>query len=153
VLHGLRPRGARPACAVLARPSSAGLRNVWRTARARARHCTTAAGLGDGAARRVVGGTAPAHGRQRGIAAHRRGDGGAARWRRASGERGGRGGTAAVRAAGARLGREVGGASEAGCRDARRFKLRRLTGGARSSAISKLKITPKENSSKQIARH
>jgi hypothetical protein len=29
---------------------------------------------------------------------------------------------------------------------------RRLTGGARSSVISELKITPEENSSKQIAR-
>jgi hypothetical protein len=81
--------------------------------------------------------------------AHRRGDGGVARRRRASGERGSRGGMAAVRptarsvrrsgrrwhtrggrAAGARLGREAGdaseavreagGASEAGCQDARR---------------------------------
>jgi hypothetical protein len=80
----------------------------------------------------------------------------------------------------ARGGREADGASEAGCRDARRpvptaalshgvcaargstrqrraaarerRGVRRLTGGARSSAISKLKITPKENSSKQIAK-
>jgi hypothetical protein len=76
--------------------------------------------------------------------------------------------------------REAGGVSEAGCRDARhavptaalsrgvgaahgshtataRYRagpcgVRRLTIGARSLAISKLKITSKENSSKQIAR-
>jgi hypothetical protein len=93
--------------------------------------------LSDRAALQADGGTAPAHGRRRGTAAHRRGDSGAARRRRASGERGGRGGPGdgavgeAVRATAARAtqsgggrrtrgGREVGGASEASCRDARR---------------------------------
>jgi hypothetical protein len=44
-----------------------------------------------------------------------------------------------------------GGVGEASCRDTR-HGARRLTGGARSSVISELKITPKENSSKQISR-
>jgi hypothetical protein len=67
-------------------------------------------------------------------------------------------------------GERDGGAGEASCRDARRAVptaalnrgvgawrprgngARRLTGGARSSVISELKITLMENSSKQIAR-
>jgi hypothetical protein len=89
------------------------------------------------------------------------------RWRGAmvTGEqRGSRGGTAAVQAA--RLGQDGGGMGEAcgGGREAvgraasaralsrRRWRVRCLTGGARSSAISELKITPNENSSKQIFR-
>jgi hypothetical protein len=93
-------------------------------------------------------------------------------------QRGSRGGTAAVQAArlrtaavgtravGARLGQDGGGMGEAcgGGREAvgraasaralsrRRWRVRCLTGGARSSAISELKITPNENSSKQIFR-
>jgi hypothetical protein len=61
--------------------------------------CTVRAWLGDGAAWRADGGTAPAHERRRGTVAHWRRDGGA-RGVTATGERrGGRGSTAVVRAA------------------------------------------------------
>jgi hypothetical protein len=166
---------ARPRCTVrcttLVRPSLAGPR-ARRTAR-----------LGDD-------GTAPAHGRRRRTAAHRRGDGGAAfratawsvrrserrrRSGRRCGRRGGRGDGGAREAVGRRAARarpavwtrgvlsrqRLEAASSArrvaasrqrrGAARARRGA-QRLTGGARSLVISELKITPKENSSKQIAR-
>jgi hypothetical protein len=173
---------ARPRCTVRARPTaSAGAACAAQLGRP-AQH---AAVTWHGAARWADGGTAPAHGRLRGTAAHRRGDDGAAWRRRVSGERRevatdpGIGGFGPRRSGrrhewGERSGGERHGWGElsrrrrhgrgelsgcaARCPDSsfnprRRRGARRLTGGARSSVISELKITPKENSSKQIARN